>query len=259
MRRAIDVNGLTTSAFAEAVAITPPHQGRSPGTDPCAGTCSPQAANALLASIDSALRSDPFLDAGSLTVSIHDGMVMLRGRARSHAEKLAMQEAVRRVPGGGPLDVDIIVELPHEMQRPDAEIEAGVHSALRWEACLPDEAICVSVERGVVTLSGEVPWSFQKKLAEHAIALLPGITEIVNVLKVSDRQLQMEAIGGIHTALRHAADIEAEGIEVTVSEGTITLRGTVSSTAVKRVSCESIRSLNGVRGICDEIRVIEGK
>lgn len=79
-----------------------------------------------------------------------------------------------------------------------------------------------------------MPWSFQRKLAERAVARLTGVTGIVNLLRVSDRQTQMQAVTDIHAALRRAADIEADAIEVLIADGTVTLRGTVSSARAKR-------------------------
>jgi osmotically-inducible protein OsmY len=55
--------------------------------------------------------------------------------------------------------------------------------------------------------------------------------------------------------MRRAADIEADDIEMRVADGTVTLRGTVSSAAAKKVAYEAVRSLDGVHTVLDETRV----
>jgi len=216
---------------------------------------SPQNDNALIVAIDDALRLDAHLASAPVIVDVHDGRVTLRGSVRSYANKRVICEIAGALPGVDSVNDCIVVELSHEAQRTDAALASDVRVPLRWEACLPADAIEVAVEHGCVTLSGEMPWSFQRKLAEHVVAHLTGITGIVNLLRVSDRQMQLQAMSGIHAAMRRAADIEADDIEVRVADGTVTLRGTVSSAAAKKVAYEAVRSLDGVHTVLDETRV----
>jgi osmotically-inducible protein OsmY len=218
---------------------------------------SPQSDNALFVEIEDTLKRDPRIVSKSTTANVHDGRVTLGGTVQSYSEKLAVCEAVRRMPGVASIDNCLVVELPFATRSTDAKVAADARAALKWEACLPDDAIQVLVEHGCVTLSGEVPWSFQRRLAERAIVPLMGITGIVNALRVSDRQIRMEVIAGIHAALRQAADIEADSIEVVVAESAVTLRGTVSSAAAKKFASDAVRSLDGVHTVRDEIRVSE--
>lgn len=224
----------------------------------CAAEGSTQIDNALFVAIYDALRRDPQLAPESVFADVHDGRVTLRGSARSYANKLAICDVVAALPGVAMVTDGMAVSLLHDAQRTDAALALDVRAALKWEAGVPAEAIEVGVDNGCITLSGEVPWSFQRKLAEHAVSRLTGITGVVNLLRVSDRQMQMQALSGIHAALRRAADIEADDIEVLVADGTVTLRGSVSSPVAKKVAFDAVRSLNGVHTVRDEIRVRHG-
>uniref|UniRef100_UPI0023F783A7 BON domain-containing protein n=1 Tax=Caballeronia sp. BR00000012568055 TaxID=2918761 RepID=UPI0023F783A7 len=216
---------------------------------------SPQSDNALFVEAINALRQQPHLALDSVVVDVHGGQMTLRGYVGSYARKLAACEIIKALPEVASVDDRIVVELPPDARRTDAALASDVHAALKWEACVPADAIDVSVAHGCVMLTGETPWSFQRKLAEQAVARLSGITGVVNLLRVSDRQTQMQASTAIHAALRRAADIEADDIEVLVADGTVTLRGTVTSPAAKETACDVVRSLDGVHTVRDEIRI----
>ncbi|WP_053568168.1 BON domain-containing protein [Caballeronia cordobensis] len=216
---------------------------------------SPQSDNALFVEAINALRRDPLLASEAVLVDVRDARVTLRGSVASYAKKVAACELIRGLPGVAATSDCLVVELMPDARRTDAALASDVRLSLKWEACLPADAIDVEVALGCVTLSGQMPWSFQRKLAERAVARLTGVTGIVNLLRVSDRQTQMQAVTDIHAALRRAADIEADAIEVLIADGTVTLRGTVSSARAKKAAYDAVRSLDGVHTVRSEIRI----
>jgi osmotically-inducible protein OsmY len=54
------------------------------------------------------------------------------------------------------------VRLPSDTKRADYEIAERAVNILKWQVRPPAERIAIKVERGVVTLTGEVEWRFQK-------------------------------------------------------------------------------------------------
>jgi osmotically-inducible protein OsmY len=62
------------------------------------------------------------------------------------------------------LELDVKLE-PHH-QRTDSEIAGAIEHALRWNTHVPADRIRVTVERGHVTLTGEVEWNQQRLRAE---------------------------------------------------------------------------------------------
>ncbi|BCQ28940.1 BON domain-containing protein (plasmid) [Caballeronia sp. NK8] len=247
--RTIDMNTLTMSPTNVAAPCP------NVAAEQRAAEGSSQIDNALFVAIGEALRQDARLAREPVFADVHDGRVTLRGEVRRYANKLALCEVVGALPGVASVKDCLVVTLPHDAQRTDAALAINLRAALKWEAGLPDEAIEVGVLHGCATLSGEVPWSFQRKLAEQVVARLTGVTEVVNLLRVSDRQMRMQVISRIHAALRRAADIEADDIEVLVADGAVALRGTVSSPVAKKVTYDAVSSLDGVRTVRDETRI----
>jgi osmotically-inducible protein OsmY len=141
-------------------------------------------------------------------------------------------------------------------QRTDAQLRDAALEALHWKACLPTHMFEVSVHDGCVTLDGRVEWTYQKQLAERTVALLPGVTSIRDALKVSDKQTRMEVMTRIRAALRNAAETQADAIDVSVCEGTATLRGTLLMDAAHGVISSAVRSHPEVQVVRDELRVV---
>jgi osmotically-inducible protein OsmY len=80
---------------------------------------------------------------------------------------------------------EIEVRLPSDTKRADDEIAARALDILKWQIGLPADRITVKVEKGIVTLTGEVDWQFQKTDAEYAVHKLTGVIHVVNQIRVS--------------------------------------------------------------------------
>jgi hypothetical protein len=65
---------------------------------------------------------------------------------------------------------EIEVRYPDHKQTSDDEIARRALSILRWDVFVPDEAIKLTVHKGLVTLAGEVQRYFQKRAAELRFA-----------------------------------------------------------------------------------------
>ena len=55
---------------------------------------------------------------------------------------------------------------------------------ISWDTQVPDGAIKVQVEKGWVTLTGQVDWYFQKEAATAAVRRLAGVIGVVNSIEV---------------------------------------------------------------------------
>src|SRR5437763_1487398 len=102
------------------------------------------------------LRFDPRVDASKIGVTATpNGTVTLTGTANTYTEKLAAEEAAKRVAGVRAVANDIEVLIPGTSRRTDTDIAEAALSALRARAT-PLENIKVTVKNGWVTLEGEV-------------------------------------------------------------------------------------------------------
>lgn len=128
---------------------------------------------------------DPAVNATAIGVAVKGGVVTLTGQLDTLAEKYAVERALHRVAGVKAVALELDVKLSSEHRRSDAEIAAAAEQALRWYSMVPDERVRVTVERGAITLGGEVDWDYQRKAAVGAAFAAPGVRAVVNDLRVA--------------------------------------------------------------------------
>lgn len=79
---------------------------------------------------------------------------------------------------------EIEVRLPSHQRHADAEIAKRATRILAWDIEVPQEGIQVKVEHGVVTLTGDVGYQFQRAAAESAVRRLGGTRGIISLIRV---------------------------------------------------------------------------
>ena len=172
------------------------------------------------------LEWDSQFDASAVGVVAHDGMVTLTGYIDTYSGKLAAERAVKRVRGVRAVANDIEVRLG--IERTDADIATDAAHALNLRAGFP-ESVQAVVHGGHITLSGTVPTLFQRAVAEKAVHHIKGVKGIVNRITVAPSATSTDPAAQIAGALRRESDVNADGIEVTLSGDTAVLKGTVRS------------------------------
>ena len=118
------------------------------------------------------LRWDYGIQANEIGVAVKDGVVTLTGTVDTYLKKWKAEEAAHRVNGVVAVANDINVRTLGE--RTDADIAAAAVHALKWNSSVPADKIQVTVDKGWVTLKGEVEWQYQKLEAERAVRGLWG-------------------------------------------------------------------------------------
>ncbi|RUR66308.1 BON domain-containing protein [Variovorax guangxiensis] len=186
---------------------------------------------------DTQLRNDiqaeltwaPDVKSSDIGVIVKDGVVTLTGHLSSYAEKYAVERAAQRVYGVKALAIELTVKLPFDNQRTDADIALAAERALEWNVLVPDGKIHPMVEKGWLSLNGEVEWDYQRNAAEVAVRDLMGVTGVSNLVKVKPRVSPADVEKKIHEALSRQADREARKLSISVDGSHVTLRGTVHS------------------------------
>jgi osmotically-inducible protein OsmY len=177
------------------------------------------------------LQWEPGVDASDIGATVKDGVVTLTGTVDSYAEKWAAEEAVKRLSGVKGLAVELEVKLPGSSERTDADIARAAEDALKWDTSIPDDRIRVTVEKGFLTLEGEVDWQYQKSAAEDAVHYLTGVKGVTNEITVKPSVGPTDTKSKIEAALKRSALIDADQIKVQVDGGRVTLTGCVGSWA----------------------------
>jgi osmotically-inducible protein OsmY len=112
--------------------------------------------------VEDELRWDPSVDATDIAVAVKNGVVTLTGFVRNYMDKFEAEAAAKRVAGVVGLANDIEVGLSRADQRPDPEIAGDAVAAIKSRLPLSSEHIKVVVDKGWVTLEGQVEWNYQR-------------------------------------------------------------------------------------------------
>ena len=94
---------------------------------------------------------------------------------------------------------------------------------------MPADRVKVTVNKGWVTLEGEVEWNFQRKFAEWTVRWLKGVKGVSNFIQLKPRVPPTEIKRKIEEAFRRSAEIEANRITVEANGSEVVLSGTVPS------------------------------
>lgn len=201
------------------------------------------------------LEWDPSIQATPVGVAVHDGVVLLTGHLNTFEEKQAVERAVQRVAGVKAIAVEMDVKLEPHHHRNDAEIAAAIETAFKWHALIPEDRIQVKVEKGWVTLAGEVDWHYQRHNAESVVRTVTGVVGVANHIGLRTRDASEFVATRIQNALARYAEEEAKNIQVVVEGGTATLRGAVASLAERALVQEAAWLAPGVSRIVNELKV----
>jgi osmotically-inducible protein OsmY len=143
--------------------------------------------------------------------------------------------------------------------RTDAEIQAEVLAELKWEPRVQSTEIGVAVKDGVVTLAGWVDSYTKRWAAEEAAHRVRGVRAVANDVEVRLSTGGERTDAEIAAAAAHALEWDAflvpESIDVTVSKGWVTLKGTVDWQYKKQEAERVVRHLAGVKGVTNLIEV----
>jgi osmotically-inducible protein OsmY len=143
--------------------------------------------------------------------------------------------------------------------RTDEEIQRDVQEELQWDRRVQPNEIGVVVTDGIVTLMGWVD-SYAKKLAaQQAAHRVHGVKAVVNDLEVrlpgSAERTDTDLAAAVVNALTWNTTLPAGKLDVTVSQGRVTLNGEVEHGFQRSEAERAIQHLAGIKGITNHIVV----
>jgi osmotically-inducible protein OsmY len=195
---------------------------------------------------------DPAVDAATVGVEVNRGVVTLSGHLRTYVEKLAAERAAERVAGVKAVVVELDVRVPG--MHDDEAIAEAARAALQWHAGLPASGIKVRVEKGWVSLAGEVEWAYQREQAERSVGHLRGVAGVINQLVIKSLRIAPPDVAKrIDAALRRHAEREAAHIRVEVLGSVVTLEGKVDSPQEREAAFGAAWSAPGVTRVVDHL------
>ena len=201
------------------------------------------------------LKWDPAVNAAQIRVEVKDGMVTLAGRVESFAEKWAADSAAKRVSGVKALAVEISVEPTRFRELTDADIARAAENALKWHAHVPQNRIKVTVEKGRVTLEGEVEKQFEREVALQVVLHLAGVTGVSNQIVLKPEVEPTEVTAKIQAAFQRSAVVDAKRITVKAEGDKVILTGTVRTWEEYQNAERAAWAAPGVREIRNLLKI----
>lgn len=138
----------------------------------------------------------------------------------------------------------------------DAQLQSDVEQELQWEPSVHAAQIGVSVKNGVVELDGHVDSYYEKWAAERAAMRVSKVKAVASEIKVEPPSSAVRTDEDIaRTAINHLEWNYSvpETVKVQVTNGMVTLTGTVEWQYQKEEAARVVRSLMGVKGVFNNI------
>jgi osmotically-inducible protein OsmY len=207
--------------------------------------------------VQDAIKWEPLLNAAEIGVTVKNGVVTLTGIVDSFPKKSEAEGAAKSVAGVKAVVENIKVEFTdNSSKKDDIEIANEILHAFKWNWKIPSGKVKVTVEKGWVTLDGQLHWFYQKEAAKEAVKNLLGVIRGVwdNMTIKSETEDQIET-HDIESALRRNWSVGDKVIKVEVSSHNVKLIGKVKSWYQKEDAGRIAWNAPGVWTVDNELTV----
>lgn len=142
----------------------------------------------------------------------------------------------------------------------DEEIRQDVLRELTWDKRINQQGIDVISHNGTVILKGRVAGYAERLAAHDAARRVRGVVDVDNEITVGTEGAGTYNDRDLLDAVRHALEwdihVRSERVEATVSNGWVSLCGTVESLAERDEAERTIQRMQGIQGIINQIKVV---
>ena len=197
----------------------------------------------------------PYLNSTKIGVAVNDGAVMLSGEVDSYPEKLQAEHAAMRVRGVTAIAEELTVRGKWQGAG-DLDIAREATEALARAVNVPDGAVTATVHDHIITLSGHVPWDYQRQSAARAVRYLNGVTGLHNMIAIKPTVSASGIRTSIAAALVRSAEVDGRTVTVhAADDGAVRLEGTVHSWHEREVAQRSAWFAPGVTAVVNDLHV----
>jgi hyperosmotically inducible periplasmic protein len=201
-----------------------------------------------------------FLKDDDVTITSEDGVVTLTGQVANEHRRLLAAEAVANLDGVKSVnnELELKGETPEEYS--DAWIAMHVKSVLLFHKSVSGLSTEVSVEDGIVTLSGEADNKAQKQLAAEYAKDVEGVKDVRNEMTIATMpKMENKTIGEriddasitsqVKMSLLFHRSTRAFKTQVKTNDGVVTVSGMAKNSAEKELVSKLVMDINGVTDV----------
>jgi osmotically-inducible protein OsmY len=197
---------------------------------------------------------DPKVDNAAIAVSADGGVITLRGTVGSFREKRDARKDAERVYGVTSVINELEVRLLDKHRREDTDLRGDVLQAFALDYLIPS-TVDVKAKDGFVTLKGTVEWQYQREEADFVAANILGVIDVFDEMTLKAKPKVKAVKDDIRSAFKRNAALDADGLTVTTSNGTVKLKGAVNSWAEHDEAVSAAWAAPGVTNVDDRILV----
>ncbi len=206
-------------------------------------------------SIVEELKWTPSVNPTHIGVAVNHGAVTLSGEVDSYPEKLQAGKAALRVRGVTGIAQEITVRSSYGTVN-DTDIAHQAGEAIDRAVDVPKDSVKVAVHDHVVTLTGTVPWNYQRESAARAVRYVKGVREVFNTVTIKPTASAAGIKTAIAEAMLRSAVLDAKHTTVaTDGAGTVTLDGTVQSWAERHQAEQVAWAAPGVTAVVNKLQI----
>ncbi|MBS1208160.1 MAG: OsmY protein [Proteobacteria bacterium] len=141
----------------------------------------------------------------------------------------------------------------------DLDVQRDVIAELDWEPSVDAAHIGVTVNGGVVTLTGHVASYAEKFDAERAAQRVSGVKAMAVAMDVAlpafSLRTDADIAGAVENVLLWSTHFPRDALKVVVENGWVTLSGNLDWQYQRRAAVASVQHLMGVTGVSDQILI----
>jgi osmotically-inducible protein OsmY len=184
--------------------------------------------NILESDVRDELDWDPRFDDSRVDVKANGGVVTLTGDVNTYYDSTIAADDAWGIAGVVSVDNQLMVGLVGDGVA-DADLASACLDALDRDRQVPKGAVSVSAVDGWVTLTGEVRHHFQRQAANFAVSRVSGVVGVTDDITLTKDAVPADVVDRINKAFQRDAIIDDSLIEVTTTDSTVYLDGTVGS------------------------------
>ena len=143
----------------------------------------------LQKNVQDALKWEPQLQAAEIGVIAKNGIVTLTGTVDNYYKKNEVENAIKKVSGVKAIVEKIQIKTADSKDITDNIIAERILNVFKSDFSIPHEKIKLKVEKGWVTLDGNVNWKYQKEASKSAITGLMGVRGVTNNIKTRSERI----------------------------------------------------------------------